>query len=335
VKVSELGEFGLIDLLKEMVSEGNNEQAASWQKLIIGIGDDTAVWYSDNSVTLATTDSLVQGVHFTLDTIAWQELGWKTLAISLSDIAAMGGIPFYALISLGLPRDIEVKDATDLYWGVLEAAQHFDVTIVGGNVAHSPVVSLVSTVLGSAASGNVMTRSAAMVGDRVAVTGYLGAAAAGLIMLRKQLTFSPPSSDSLRQAFLHPFPRIVDGQTMASLGVRAAIDVSDGLLVDLSHICQASRAGALINVEQLPVHPDVITSFGEESLELALSGGEDYELLFTANTEVIDQLKRRISCPVTVIGEITSDEICRIVMVNGQGRPYTKSGKGWQHFTID
>jgi thiamine-monophosphate kinase len=151
-------------------------------------------------------------------------------------------------------------------------------------------------------------------------------------MLQEQLTFSRHSGASFRQAFLHPFPRIVDGQTLVSLGVKAAIDVSDGLLADLGHICQASRVGARINVEQLPVHPDVAASFGEESLELALSGGEDYELLFTASTEVIDQLKAKVSCPVTVIGEITSDETGRIVMVNGQGGLFTSAKKGWQHF---
>ena len=332
MKVSELGEFGLIGLLREMVCEGRNEQAVSWRKLIIGIGDDTAAWQGDNSVTLATTDSLVQGVHFTLDTATWQELGWKALAISLSDIAAMGGIPLYALLLLGLPGDVEVEDVTNLYRGMLELAKHFDVAIAGGNVARSPVVSLGSTVLGSAAGGNVMARSAARVGDKIAVTGYLGAAAAGLKMFREQLTVSPHSGASFRQAFLRPFPRIVDGQIMASLGVKAAMDISDGLLADLGHICQASRVGARINVDQLPVHPDVADSFGEESLELALSGGEDYELLFTASAEVIDQLKARVSCPVTVIGEITSDETCRIVMVNGQGRPFTPAKKGWQHF---
>ncbi|MCK5577314.1 MAG: thiamine-phosphate kinase [Dehalococcoidales bacterium] len=332
MKVSELGELGLISLLREMVCEGSNKQAVSWQKLIIGIGDDTAAWRNDSSVTLATTDSLVQGVHFTLETTTWQELGWKALAISLSDIAAMGGIPLYALLSLGLPGDIEVTDVTNLYRGVLEVAQHFDVAIAGGNVASSPVVSLGSTVLGSGAGENVMARSAARIGDRVAVTGYLGAAAAGLKMLREQLTFSPHSSASFRQAFLRPFPRITDGQILVSLGVKTAIDISDGLLADLGHICRASRVGARINVEKLPVHPDVAASFGEESLELALSGGEDYELLFTASAEVIDQLKARVSCPVTVIGEITPDETCRIVMVNGQGGLFTLAKKGWQHF---
>ncbi|MFC1909014.1 thiamine-monophosphate kinase [Chloroflexota bacterium] len=143
MKVSELGEFGLINLLAGMLPNTQKKQ------LIIGVGDDAAAWYSDDSIQLATVDSLIQDVHFSLSTTSWQELGWKALAVNLSDIAAMGGIPRYALISLALPGNTEVEDVAALYRGMIELAQQVDVTIVGGDTCRAPMVSVTVTVLGS------------------------------------------------------------------------------------------------------------------------------------------------------------------------------------------
>ena len=130
MKVSELGEFGLIDLLAKMVAGSRNKQHLSWQQLIIGMGDDAAAW-GDASVHLATVDSLIQDVHFSLDITPWYELGWKSLAVNLSDIAAMGGVPRYALVSLALPGDINVDDVVVMYQGMLELAQQHEVALIG------------------------------------------------------------------------------------------------------------------------------------------------------------------------------------------------------------
>jgi thiamine-monophosphate kinase len=193
MKVSELGEFGLIDLLAKMVYRAQNKQIAPWQQLIIGIGDDAAAWHGDASIQLATVDSFIQDVHFSLGITPWNELGWKALAINLSDIAAMGGVPRYALVSLTLPDHTEVDDVTALYQGMIELAQQFGVAIVGGDTSSAPLVAINITILGSARSqdGHILTRSAAQAGEKVAVTGYLGAATAGWEMLTKQLQFDP------------------------------------------------------------------------------------------------------------------------------------------------
>jgi len=334
MKVSELGEFGLIDLLAEMVGESRDPQLAPWQQLIIGIGDDTAAWHGDASAQLATVDSFVQDVHFSLDYAAWEELGWKALAINLSDIAAMGGIPRYALVALALPGDSEVDDVADLYRGMIALARQFEVAIVGGNITSAPQLAITITVLGSASSRDkpILTRAAARPGEKIAVTGYLGAAAAGAEMLSKQLKFDSETAASLRKAFLRPHPRIAEGQLLVAHGVKTAIDISDGLISDLNHICQSSRVGARIEVDRVPISPAVETGFADSALGLALSGGEDYELLFAASAEVIDKVRTTASCPITIIGEIVADKTGKITLVDRKGKPFNLAKAGWEHF---
>ena len=331
MKVSELGEFGLIDLLAKMVGSRQDE------RLIIGIGDDAAAWYSDASSQLATIDSFIQDVHFSLDIASWQDIGWKALVVSLSDIAAMGGVPKYALVSLALPDYTEVEDATSLYRGMIELGQQYEVTIVGGNISSSPLVTIVVTILGSSQrqDKHLLTRSAAVPGDKVAVTGYLGAAAAGSEMLTKQLQFDPEAAAYLKRAFLRPYPRIAEGQLLIEQGVKTAIDISDGLISDLNQICKASQVSARVEVDRVPIDPIVKANFGGKALELALSGGEDYQLLFTASAEVINKVKGTISCPITVIGEIAANKLNKVSLVDRKGNPFNIGKAGWEHFAIE
>ena len=328
MKVSELGEFGLIDRLAEMAGGEKNE------RLLIGIGDDAAAWQDDTSIQLATVDSFIEGIHFPPGIASWQELGWKALAVNLSDIAAMGGLPRYALVSLALPGDTEVDDVTAFYKGMLDLAGQYGVTIVGGDVSRAPVVAITITILGSTKDGgkNMLTRSTAKPGELVAVTGYLGAAVAGLEMLNKKLKFDPPATARFKQAFLYPYPRIAEGQLLLEQGVKTAIDISDGLISDLGQIGKASNVGARIEAERVPIEPMVKDGFGEKrALELALSGGEDYELLFTAGAEVMDRVKKAASCPITVVGEITAGK--GVTVVDRQGKPIDVGKAGWEHFT--
>ena len=326
MKVSELGEFGLIDLLAKMASSSPGKQ------LIIGIGDDAAAWYGDDSIQLATVDSFIQDVHFSLDIASWEDLGWKAMASNLSDIAAMGGVPKYALVSLAIPPHTEVEDVTGLYQGMIELAQQFGVTIIGGDINSAPLVAITITILGSTRTRNkhILTRSAAQPGEQVAVTGYLGAAAAGLEMLTKQLQFDHEATAFLKRAFLHPCPRLAEGQLLVAQGVKTAIDISDGLISDLNQICKSSQVGARIEIDRVPIQPTVKANLSHKSLELALSGGEDYELLFTARAEVIDKVKGATSCPITVIGEIVADK--KITLVDSQGNPFNLGKTGWEHF---
>ncbi len=339
MKISELGEFGLIGLLAEIVYKSTSASATSGPgyHLLVGIGDDAAVWRSDTSIQLATTDTLVQGVHFTLDTTTWEELGWKALAINLSDIAAMGGYPRYTLVTLGLPPDTEIEDVTRLYRGMGEIAQQHDVAIVGGDVIGAPVVFISVTLMGITEGEanypqNILARSAATAGDLIAVTGHLGTSAAGLHMLKANMQFDKETTSLFRQAHLRPFPRVHEGQILLAKGVRAAIDISDGLMGDLAKMCQASGVGALITADKVPIHPTVRAAFKDDCLRLALAGGEDYELLFTATREVMDKVKGAINCPVTVIGEIVRDEAGRVRLVDAEGEELSLAETGWDHF---
>ena len=333
MKVSEIGEFGLINLLTEMVQRSRDAEKEAWRELTIGIGDDAAAWQGDDSIQLATIDALIEGVHFNLDTASWEEAGWKALAVNLSDIAAMGGLPRYALVSLALPDNSEVEDVTALYRGIIELAQQSEVAIAGGNISSAPQLSIHIAVLGTAGKDRqVLTRSAARPREKVAVTGYLGAAAAGLDMLNRGLQFETETAISLRRAFLKPYPRIAEGRLLAEQGVKAAIDISDGLLADLSHVCKASGVSARIEIDRIPVAPPVKSHFGERALELALAGGEDYELLFTGSQKTIDRVSTAVSCQITVIGEITASKAGEVVLVDSQGNPVELAGKGWDHF---
>ena len=335
MKVSELGEFGLIDLLAEIVYSQQDSKAPPWQQLIIGIGDDAAVWKSDTRIQMATVDSLIENIHFSLDTTPWKELGWKSLAVNLSDIAAMGGLPSYALIALALPGNTEVEDATSFYQGMMELAEQAGLAIVGGDISQAPMVIITITVLGIIRDRDkhMLTRSTAQPGDKVAVTGYLGSAAAGLDMLTAKQNFDAETTTVLRNAFLKPQPRIAEGGLLVEHGIKTAIDISDGLVSDLKHVCRASKVGARIEADRIPVHPLVIANFGSRALELALAGGEDYELLFTGSMAAIDNVKKAAACPVTVIGEITAERKGEVSLIDGMGKAIDLAREGWDHFT--
>jgi thiamine-monophosphate kinase len=333
VKVSQIGEFGLIDLLSKTVGGTEDKRTQSWQRLIAGIGDDAAAWQGDTSVQLATVDSLIQDVHFSLATTSWADLGWKAMAVNLSDMAAMGGVPRYALVSLALPADTEVDDAAALYCGMMGLAQPNGVAIIGGDVNQAPLVIITVTVLGAVRSkGELLMRSAAKPGDQIAVTGHLGGAAVGLEMLAQSIEYDADTTDLLREAFLHPYPRLVEGQILVEQGVRAAIDVSDGLVADLAHICQQSRVGARLESGLVPVHPAIKARLGDRAIDMALSGGEDYELLFTASGEVMNRVKQALTCPVTVIGEIVTENIGQVKVIDADGNTVITDRRGWEHF---
>jgi thiamine-monophosphate kinase len=332
MKVSELGEFGLIELLADTVNNARNPKDSSWQNLIIGVGDDTAAWRADGAVQLATTDSLVQDTHFDLNIVTWEELGWKAIAVNLSDIAAMGGIPQYALVSLTLPGELETDNVLSLYRGMAKIATRFGVAVVGGNIAASDKTIINVTVLGNLESATMLMRSAAVPGDLIAVTGYLGLSAAGLRMLKQHLKLDAETTQLLRQAHLTPIPRIDEGQILLHRAVKCAIDVSDGLLADLTHICQASGVSARINQKALLIHPALKKNFKTDYLQLALSGGEDYELLFTASTLIMPRLKKTMPCPVTIIGEITEGKPGQVELVDDDGKIVPWQKAGWEHF---
>lgn len=328
MKARDLGEFGLIERLRRIV---DREGVGLRGGVILGIGDDAAAWRAGGPIQLGTTDTLVQNIHFTLGTTSWRDLGWKALAVNLSDIAAMGGTPEVALVSLNLPPETEVAGIEEFYEGMAECARTFGTVILGGNVSQSPVIVLTVSLIGSAEEGRMLTRSAAEPGDVIAVTGCLGVSAAGLRILRDRIPLPPELSRPLVEAHQRPRPRLREGRVLARNGVRAAIDISDGLIGDLRHLCEASGTGARIREGDVPVHAAAVQVFGRDALPMALSGGEDYELLFAAPGPVIERVRRDIGIPVTAIGEITA-EAGNLVLVGPNGRETGLERGGWEHF---
>jgi thiamine-monophosphate kinase len=244
----------------------------------------------------------------------------------------MGGIPKYALLSLALPGELEVEDISKLINSMMHMAREFRVAIVGGNVATAPNIVITVIIIGCSKGKTMLKRSTASSGDQIAVTGYLGSSAAGLEMLKGKAISDTEISNLLRRAHFKPIPRVEEGQILIEQGVKTAIDISDGLVADLDHICESSKVNAKINIEQVPVHPAVIANFPNHQ-ELALCGGEDYELLFTADKATVARVEQALNCPVTVIGNITRERLpTRVTVVDNKGNiiPYKKGG--WEHF---
>jgi len=332
MRLSELGEFGLISLIKSISGRYEKPDQTPWREVLVGIGDDAAGWQNDGRIQLATTDTLVQNVHFDVDAIGWDRLGWKALAVNLSDIAAMGGIPKYALLSLALPAGLQVKDISQFMDGMTQIAREFDVALVGGNIAAAPIVVITMAVIGSAKGRDLLKRSTASPGQQIAVTGYLGSSAAGLEMAKGRTISDAQIHSLLARAHFSPMPRVREGQILIEQGVRTAVDVSDGLVADLSHICEASKVSARIRLEQVPIHPAVIANFPNHR-DFALCGGEDYELLFTADEVTIGRVKQALDCPVTIIGEITGEEsLTPVTVIDKNGNTVSYNRGGWEHF---
>ncbi len=329
VKVSELGEFHLIDRLARAAGAGFTSP-----DVVMGPGDDAAAWRTHDSVLLGTTDTLVQEVHFS-EHASWRQIGWKALAVNLSDIAAMGGTPQYALVSLSLPGEAMVEDMVELALGFGELASRHNVYLLGGNISRAPIVVINIAVIGAAHPAGILTRKGARPGDKIAITGWLGSSAAGLRILSEGLSLASEQAAPLKKSHLEPEPRIKEGQVLASCGVQAGIDISDGLAADLEHVCAASGTGATVYVDRLPVRQEARAAFPSDYLDLALGGGEDYELLFTAREVVVEEaikhLGRSGSCPVSIIGEVTPGP--ELKFIDDKGNPYRGSARGWDHFS--
>jgi thiamine-monophosphate kinase len=331
VKVSELGEFGLIDLINKLVSRQDKEQAGSDKALLLGIGDDTAAWECRGKIQLATTDTLVQDVHFIPEYIKWEELGYKSIAVNLSDIAAMGGIPQYALVSLCVPGDFDVDSIEILYRGMLDISNKYNTVIAGGNITSSDKLVINITVYGYT-DNTILSRSSARPGDKIAVTGYTGLAKAGLMMAKHGLKIDEVAQALFRKAWNLPEPRIESGRKLTECGVSTAIDISDGLIADLKQICRSSRVSARIELDSIPVHPMLKQYFSDDYISMALAGGEDYELLFTAGDNIIEKVKTMLPDNIFIIGNIEAGNAGTVDIYDNRGDKIYIEDSGWDHF---
>ena len=315
VSVSDIGEFGLIQRLEQALG-----QTSTPDEILISIGDDAAAWLpASGTITVATTDALVEGVHFDLATTSWVDLGWKALAENVSDIAAMGCLPRYGLLALGLPPTHLASDAEALYRGVAECARAFHCQVIGGDIVRSPCVILQVTLIGESLPMSMdqgrrplLERSRARPGDVLAVSGPLGGSAAGLRLLMQGGSVSDAADDAehvLVRAHQRPQPRVDVGLALVESGIRCAIDVSDGLVADVGHICERSGVDVEIDAQRVPILPEAQARFGDAALDLALSGGEDYELACAGDAVSIARasalLVAQAGRPLVPIGVVT------------------------------
>ena len=310
--------------------------------VVLGIGDDAAVLkVAEGKEVLACCDLLVEGVHFRREWCEPQLIGRKALAVNLSDIAAMGGVPKYAMASVALPGGSPREYIQSLFDGMLQLAETSGVALVGGDTSRSPGPIFIDvSVIGECATGHAITRSGARNGDLIFVTGMLGGSALGLRLLEQGLRPGDSRlSEAAKEAItrqLSPEPRLkLGGLLSAERMATAMIDISDGLSTDLGHIAEESRCGALIHAGSIPIADCVTTTArqegGIEPLDLALHGGEEYELLFTSgrdNEQRILRLSGETGAKITVIGEITTGSGLSIER-GGEIQPLV--AEGYQH----
>jgi len=308
----------------------------------LGIGDDCAILEPEpGRMLLATTDLLIEDVHFRRRWATPEDIGWKSLAVNVSDVASMGGRPRWALIALACPEGVGLDEGEAFYAGVEAIAKEHDVVVVGGDTAASPQGWIVNITLLGDAAGAPLMRSTARVGDVIAVTGTVGRSAAGLALL--EAASSPAGvADAARldvtSAHLRPRPRTREGQWLAAAGgVTSMIDLSDGLATDLGHLCEESAVGARVELDRLPVSPTVhavAKALGADAHAWATGGGEDYELLLTCEPGAFDRLASGLAnatgTRLTAVGEMTAA---------GDGVRYLDAGgravavrAGFEHF---
>jgi thiamine-monophosphate kinase len=324
---------------------------------VLGIGDDAAVLSLPRGAhTLVTTDLLTEGTHFRSAYTPGFLLGRKALAVNLSDIAAMGGVPISFVVSLGLPRSIPLAYAREIVRGLIDAARRAGTPLVGGDTCAARVLFVSIALLGAVEPGGEVRRGGARAGEGLYVTGSLGAAAAGLALLRRGLRLAPgggtrrsragrvaPAGGARSRAVvkvmrshLDPVARLEAGRALGlSRLATSMIDLSDGLSQDLPRLCRASGTGAVVEEAAVPVAAAARRALGSgKALRCALAGGEDYELLFTArrgSDEVIGRLARRIRLPICRIGEIVPrSRGVRILGTDGRYRPLARMG--YEHF---
>jgi thiamine-monophosphate kinase len=307
VSVGEIGEFGLIERIRA-------RRPIQDEDLVVGIGDDCAVVRRGPVLEVLTTDCLVEGTHYRDGWLSMKDIGWKVLAVNVSDVAAIGGIPRHALVTLFLPGDFEVKQVDDIYEGMEECGDIMGVSIVGGDIVRTVGPFAVSVALsGVCERDQLVLRSGAREDDLVVVTGALGEASVGMRMMHEGSAGGRSGDPECIRRFQRPMPRLNEARTIVqTLLPSSMIDISDGLLSDLWHIMDASGVGAVLEADRIPVGQCVLDYFQgdrEEALSQAMGGGEDYELLFTVNSrheELLAEVSRGLGVGLTPIGRITA-----------------------------
>ena len=309
-----MNEFDVIRSLSEKLPSPPPE-------IVVAVGDDCAVLRLGEVLWVAAADMLIEGRHFK-EWASPEDVGYKAVAVNVSDVAAMGGVPRFVLASGGA---MEAETTLRCMEGVLRACEDFGVYPLGGDTTGADLLTVDVSILGQLAHAPVL-RSGARPGDLLAVTGELGASVAGFLALEN----GDSGQERLVKKHLRPEPRVGSGRAAARLGAHAMIDLSDGPASDVRHLCELSRAGCRVDLGLLPVAGDTreyLRSSGRDPEILAATGGEDYELLIAASEEVVEALVAESETPATVIGEITEEEVLFV----RDGEP-VENLSGWDHF---
>lgn len=334
--LSELGEFGLIDLLSKNIKIKRKSTK-------LGVGDDAAVMNYEGKDTLISTDLLVEGVHFDLAYMPLKHLGYKAVMVNLSDIYAMNAEATQITVSLAISNRFPVEAVEELYSGILLAAKNYNIDIVGGDTTSSTTGLIISiTALGKAKTEDIVKRSGAKPNDLLVVTGDLGGAYMGLQVLEREKEVFKANPNA--QPDLEPYSYIVERQLkpearkdiptlLNKLEVKptSMIDISDGLSSEIIHLCKSSKTGMNLFEDKLPLDPAVISvceEFNLDSTTILLSGGEDYELLFTVDQDDYDKIKANPN--LTVIGHMT-DESAGMHLITRAGEQVKMRARGWNH----
>ncbi|HLC60569.1 MAG TPA: thiamine-phosphate kinase [Candidatus Nanoarchaeia archaeon] len=295
MKIKDIGgEFELIERINRGIKLFSKD-------VIFGIGDDAAVLKHDKKdYMLLTTDMLVENDHFSLKFSTPMQIGMKAVEQNVSDIAAMGGIPKFAVISLALPHDIDIGFVDGLYKGINKKAKEYEISIVGGNITHSREIVINIALIGLVEKKFLALRSGAEIGDLIFCSGDVGKSTAGLELLRHNL-----KGKSIKP-HLEPKSRLDLARKLVKIGINSMIDVSDGVASEVNHICEQSKVGAVIYADKILISKNTIIDskkLKKDAVDFALYGGEDFELVFTANK---NKLKQLIKFDVSVIGEIVN-----------------------------
>ncbi len=329
--LGDIGEFGLIERIRARQREYDAD-------VVIGIGDDCAVLRRGNILEVLTTDCLVEGTHYQPGWLSMEDVGWKSMAVNVSDVAAMGAVPRHAVITLFIPERVTPEDIDDLYEGIEACAAEAGVGLVGGDIVKIAGPFAVSiTLSGTCERDDLVLRSGAREGDIVVVTGTLGDAAAGMEHIRAGREPAGPAGEYSIARFRRPVPRHRESRIIVEkLQPTSMIDISDGLISDLWHILEMSKGGVSLCGEAVPVGGGVLDLVGGDrgaALALAIKGGEDYELLFTVDgkrAEALDEVAAEIGLGLTAIGKIASKKTGFVLAADGVESEIGRGG--FDHF---
>jgi thiamine-monophosphate kinase len=312
MKVKDIGEFGLI----EKITKKSNDK-----DVLVGIGDDTAVVRAKKGLQVLTTDCLVEGDHFRKEWFSPVQIGMKAIEINVSDIASMGAKPKYVLVSIALPKDLDVDFVEKIYKGMWKSCEKYDIEIIGGNMAHSEKIVISITLTGEVDEKNLCLRNGAKPGDLIFVSGYLGNGRAGLRLYQEDIE----GFKNVKKGYLEPKAQLKSALKLSKY-VNSMIDVSDGLAPEIKHICTESKCGAIIYKDKIPISEEIRAAakiLNEDSYNYALYGGEDFALVYTVSKENLDKVNGFL------VGEIIKEKKINIF---SNGRKIELEDIGFDHF---